>query len=120
MNSKTDKKQILSYFCILFLLCGVRTIGGIYCEETRADGVRPYDLKAEKNYPDAQRYLTDGFLVDNGEAARHPVYSSQYRGAATAPVSVNETIYYGFGSISLESFIIPVIFTILAARHMLC
>lgn len=118
MNSKTDKKQIVSYFCILFLLCGVRTIGGICCDGASSDRMQPYDLSAENNYPDTQSYLTD--VIDNGGAARHTVYSNQYSGAISAPVNSNEKTYYGYSSISLEAVVISVIFTILAARHMLC
>ena len=120
MNSRTDKKQIVSYFCILLLLCGVRTIGTIYCEETGTGRVRTYNMKAEEGCPDNQYRLNDELLVSSREAARHIGYGNQHMGVVSGPAYGNEAAYYGSGSISLLAAVIPVILAILAVQHLLC
>ena len=120
MNSKKDKKQIVSYFCILFLLCGVHTISGICREEKIPDGMQLYDLEAEEDAQDSHHYLAEGPLINDGTTVRHTVYRSQHTDAVSAPAYNDEKAYYGTGSISPGAFIISVIFTIMAARHLLC
>ena len=120
MNSRTDKKQIVSYFCILFLLCGVRTIGSIYCGETGNGRVRAYDMNTEEGYADTQYRLADRFLIGSRGAAQNTGCGSQYPGAISGPAYGIDAAYYGSGSISLLAAVIPVILAILAAQHLLC
>ena len=120
MNSKNDKKYIVSYFCILLLLCGVRSISGICCEGSISDRMQSYNLDAKVGYPESQYYMADGTLFNGRAAARYASYRDQFPGAASVPAYSNEMAFYGFGGMILYEVIILVIITILAARHLLC
>ena len=112
MSSKKDRKNIVSYFCILFLLCGMRTICFAYSEEAESDRMQSYSLDAGEGY--------DRLGISSGITVRRAVYRTQYQDAVSAPAYGSETAYYGIGSICTAVFVISVILTILAARHLLC
>ncbi|MBR3147208.1 MAG: hypothetical protein IKF54_03580 [Eubacterium sp.] len=120
MNSKKDKKQIVSYFCILFLLCGVHTISGIYREDTIPERVQAYGLEAEEDARGSQHHLTEGPLINDGTTVRQTAYRDKCADAVSSPLYSNERTYFGYGSMIAGVVIVPTILTIIAARHLLC
>lgn len=120
MNDKRARKYIVSYFCVLFLLCGMRTVCCVYREESVSDHMQSYDLDAGDGGLEGRYHLTDGPLVNSGTALRHIVYSDRYPYSVSAPSYSSRTAFNVISSISPGIFVIPVIFTMIMARHLLC
>ena len=120
MNSKQDKKYIVSYFCILLLLCSVRTIGSICCDGTLYDRMGSFDLNVRTDRADSKSDLTDGALISSRIVTGSAAPRGQYLNAVSAPVYSSWAAFRWTSSISLAAVIITVMFTIIAARHLLC
>ena len=118
MNSSKDRKQIVSYFCILFLLCGVHTVGYTYTGEAAPDHKQPC-CSGVSDSRDSQSFSGVKTLSGGKTILRSAASGNQRQGALLQP-TYDIKAFRRAERIGLAEDIVTTLSMILKARYLLC
>ena len=119
MNSNTDRKHIVSYFCILFILCGVNTVSYTYTGEAAPDHKQPCCSGVTEDCHESQCFSGGGMLSGRKTAPRSNASGSRNAGALLQP-AYNIEAFDEAERVGLDEDIVTMLTLILKARYLLC